>query len=86
MSQRWWIERIAARAVLGSVTGSSRSASASSSSLAVARSRSWLSFADMAADRASKKVLCAALNRFHSSSSAARSARPASFHDAISSR
>ena len=43
-------------------------------------------FADMAAERASKNVLCAALNRFQSSSSAARSARPASFHDAISSR
>ena len=69
-----------------SVIGSSPCASASSCSFTDACARSSVSLAANTSERAAKNLSCASLNRFHSSASSSRPARPASFHWRISSR
>ena len=83
---RSWMPRSADRADRASVTGISFSASASSCSLTTAFCCSSASLAASTSARAAKNVSWAALNRPHSSSSVARSARPACFQERISSR
>ncbi len=85
-SQRSWMPRSADRAVRVSVTGSSAWAASSSCCLASACSRSAASLAENTSARAVKNLSWAARNRFHSSVSDSRSARPAAFHLRISSR
>ncbi len=78
--------RSADRAARKSVTGSRAAACSSSCSLASACSRNAASLAENTSARAVKNLSCAVRNRFHSSASASRSARPAAFHLRISSR
>ena len=85
-SHRSWRGRSAVRAARGSVTGSRASASTSSARLTSRFALRSASRVLKTSLRALKNVSCASRNRFHSSSSTSRRARPAAFHSVIRSR